>query len=102
MKIKKNDNIIVTAGKDKGKEGKVESVIPEKERVVVAGVNVRKVHEKARGRNGKGQIVEKNMPIHISNVMLKDPKSGKPSRIGYEVKDGKKTRIAKKSGQKIQ
>lgn len=99
MKIKKNDKIIVIAGKDKGTKGKVLKTFPEAEKIVVEGVNVGKKH--VSYRNKKGEIIEKPMPIHISNVAIIDPKSNKATRVGYIVEDGKKTRIAKESGQKV-
>jgi large subunit ribosomal protein L24 len=102
MKIKKNDDVIVIAGKDKGKRGKVLRAIPSEGRVVVAGVNVVKRHRKADAEGNKAGIVEKGMPVHVSNVALADPKTGKPTRVGFKiVKDGKKMRVAKKSGEVI-
>jgi large subunit ribosomal protein L24 len=99
MKIKKGDNIIVITGKDKGKSGSVEKVITKKDLVLVMGVNVIKKHQKSRKGAGKGQIVEKSMPIHISNVAISA--GGKKSRVGFEVKGDKKVRVAKKSGKTI-
>ena len=102
MKIKKNDDVIVIAGKDKGKRGKVLRAIPSELKVVVAGVNLVKRHQKADAQGNKSGIVTKNLPIHVSNVALVDPKSGKPARVGFkETKDGKKVRFAKKSGEVI-
>ena len=100
MKLKKGDKVMVISGKDRGKTGEVTDVRKDEDRVVVAGVNVMKKHKRAQG-DVKGQIVEKPMPIHASNVMVVDPKSGKPTRIGIERKEGKRVRIAKKSGQEI-
>ncbi|MEX0933917.1 MAG: 50S ribosomal protein L24 [Candidatus Paceibacterota bacterium] len=80
MKIKKGDIVIVISGKDKGKEGKITKALPKEERVVVLGVNVKKKHRKATRRGESGQIVEIAAPIHVSNVMLKDPKTGKRTR----------------------
>ena len=74
MKIKKNDNVIVIAGKDKGKTAKVVRAFPKDDQVIVEGVNMKKKHERARKANSKGQIVEKAMPIHVSNVMLVEGK----------------------------
>ncbi len=99
MKIKKGDNIIVITGKDKGKTGSVERVLPKKDLVIVQGVNVVKKHQKSRKGEGKGQMVEKAMPIHISNVAISV--SGKKSRVGFEVKGDKKVRVAKKGGKTI-
>ena len=97
MKIKKGDTIQVIAGKDKGKTGKVVHALPRINRVVVEGVNIRKVHQKPRQSGQKGQIVEVTMPVHVSNVMIVDPKEKKPSRIGLSTEKGKKSRITKKS-----
>lgn len=101
MKIKKGDKVIVVTGKDKGKTGKVLRSLPSQEKVIVEGVNILKKNIKASSANKKGEIIEKTMPIHVSNVMFIDPKENKPSRIGYLIEDGKKFRISKKSGQKI-
>ena len=98
MKLKTGDKVMVIAGANKGKEGKIISVLGDK--VVVEGVNVRKKHLKPKYNGGNGEIRE--APIHISNVMLIDPKTKKPSRIKFEFdKDGKKIRISKKSNEKI-
>ena len=99
MKIRKGDNIIVLAGKDRGKEGKVIKAIPTEGKVVVEGVHIVKKHQKSRQQGKSGEIIEKAMPIDVSNVAIIDPKTKKPTRIGYEVRDGKKVRIAKKSGE---
>lgn len=102
MKIKRDDNVIVISGKDKGKKGKVLQVFPEQNLIVVEGVNKMFKHLKPQRGGEKGQKIEYNGPVHVSNVMLIDESSGKPSRVGYKVqKDGKKTRIAKKSGEVI-
>jgi len=101
MKIKKNDNVIVLAGKYKGKEGKVLRALPGENKVVVEGVNISKRHRKPHFSGKQGEVIEKAMPIDVSNVALKDPKTGKATRVGFKVEDGKKIRIAKKSGQKI-
>jgi|SRR3989344_3128690 len=98
MHIKKGDNIIVISGKDRGKTGKVLKALPRAERVVVDGVNMRKKHERPRRTNQKGQIVEFAAPIHVSNVMIADVKTGKRTRVGVVIEKGKKTRVAKKSG----
>jgi len=98
MKIKKGDNIIVIAGKDKGKKGKVVRALPADSRVVVEGINMRKKHQRAGKGRQKGQIIDIAMPIHISNVMIEDPKTGKPTRVGKRIAGGKRIRIAKKSG----
>jgi len=102
MKIKKNDNVIVTAGKDKGKTGKVTQVFPAQKKVVVAGVNVRYRHLKPRRQNEKGQRLEYNAPLDAAKVMLVDPKTGQPTRVGYKIlPSGEKVRVAKKSGEII-
>lgn len=100
MKLKTGDKVMVIAGANKGKEGKIISVLGDK--VAVEGVNVRKKHLKPKYNGGNGEIREVEAPIHISNVMLIDPKTKKPSRIKFEFdKDGKKIRISKKSNEKI-
>ncbi len=108
MKIKKNDNVIVIAGNDRGKTGKVLKVFPKENRVIVEGVNIRKRHTKPTQKNPQGGIFEKEAPIHVSNVMILDPKTNEPSRIGAKIildeKTGKKksARISKKSGEMLQ
>ena len=98
MKIKKGDNVIVISGKNRGVKGKVELVLTKKNMIVIDGVNVVKKHRKANQQSRAGQIVEKSMPIHISNVMIADPKGGKPTRVRIErSKDGGRQRIAVKS-----
>jgi len=104
MKIRKGDNVIVTTGKDKGKKGKVARAIPRENKIVIEGINIKKIYKSGgRSEEKKGQIIEKSFPIHVSNIMFIDPKTEKPTRIGYELdkKTGKKVRIAKKSGVKI-
>lgn len=99
LKIKKNDKVKVIAGKDKGKEGKVLAVLPKKNRVIVEGVGVVKKSTKPNAQNQQGGIIEKENPIHISNVMLVS--DGATTRVGFEIKDGKKVRVAKKTGKVI-
>ena len=99
MKIKKNDNVIVIAGKDKGKTAKVVKAFPKDDLVIVEGVNMRKKHERARKANTKGQIIEKAMPIHVSNVMLLEGKKG--VRAGSKLIGEKKVRVSRKSGKEI-
>lgn len=101
MKIKKGDQIEVIAGKDLGKRGKVLFVLPKTERVVVKGINVLKHHIKSKREGENGQRIEKETPIHVSNVMLVCPHSGELTRIGYRVEGGEKVRISKKSGKAI-
>lgn len=101
MKIKKGDQVVVLTGKDRGAKGEVIEVIPAQRRVVVRGVNVATMHKKP-SQTSPGGIEKKELPIHVSNVALADPKGGKATRVGYKVlKDGKKTRIARKSGETI-
>lgn len=100
LKIKKGDKVKVIAGADKGSEGQVLEVQPAKNRVVVDGVNIRKKHTKPVN-NDPGGIVEINAPIHISNLMLIDPRSGEPTRVGRKLVDGKLERYSKKSGEII-
>jgi large subunit ribosomal protein L24 len=100
--IKKNDTVVVLAGEDKGKTGKVLKVDREKGRVLVENVHMVSKSQKPSAKNPQGGIVKQEAPIHISNVSLIDPKSGKPTRVGIKVtEDGKKIRIAKKSGEEI-
>ena len=102
LHIKKNDTVVVLAGEDKGKTGKVLKVLVEKNRALVEGVNMVSKSTKPSAKNPQGGIVKQEAPIHISNLSLVDPKSGKPTRVGIKVaEDGKKVRIAKKSGEEI-
>lgn len=99
MKIKSGDTVTVITGDHKGSEGKVLRVDREKNKAIVEGVNVVKKHEKPSAQNPQGGIVEKEAPIHISNLSLIE--NGEPVRVGYEVKDGKKVRVSKKTGEII-
>ena len=102
MKILKGDKVVVISGKDKGKEGTVQAVYPKLNKVVVEGVNVHKKHNKPTQQNPEGSVVEMYVPIDASNVAVVDPKTHKASRVGYaKDKDGKKIRVAKKSGSKL-
>ncbi len=101
FKIKTGDQVIVIAGKDKGATGKVIKIVKDKDRVVVEGVNMIKKHIKPSTENPQGGIVEQEASLHISNVALIDPKSKKATRVRYEIKDGKKVRVSKKSGEVI-
>ena len=102
LHIKKNDTVVVLAGEDKGKTGKVLKVLVEKNRALVDGVNMVSKSTKPSAKNPQGGIVKQEAPIHISNLSLVDPKSGKATRVGIKVtEDGKKVRIAKKSGEEI-
>ncbi|MCB1651931.1 MAG: 50S ribosomal protein L24 [Alphaproteobacteria bacterium] len=101
LKIKKGDEVIVLTGKDKGAKGEVLKVIPAENRVLVKGVNVVTKHQKPT-QFSAGGLQKKELSIHASNVALADPKSGKPTRVGYKtLKDGKKVRVARKSGETI-
>jgi large subunit ribosomal protein L24 len=104
MKVRKNDQVLVTAGRDKGKRGRVIEVQTKKRRVVVEGVNVAKKAVKPNRQRGiSGGIVERESPIDISNVLVLDPSSRKPTRIGFQVlQDGRKVRIARKTGASIE
>ncbi|MBR5654185.1 MAG: 50S ribosomal protein L24 [Prevotella sp.] len=102
LHIKKNDTVVVIAGEDKGKTGKVLKVLVDKNRAIVEGVNIMTKSAKPSAKNPQGGIIKVEAPIHISNLSLIDPKSGKPTRIGMKFnEDGKKVRIAKKSGEEI-
>lgn len=102
LKIKKGDQVVVLTGRDKGAKGEVLVVLPEKRRVVVQGVNLVTKHQKPT-QTSPGGIQKKELPIHVSNVALADPKSGEATRVGYKtLKDGKKVRVAKKSGETVE
>jgi large subunit ribosomal protein L24 len=100
MKIKKGDNVVVITGRDKGKTGAVLRAIPTESRVLVQGINMVKRHTTPRPGE-PGGIVEKEAPIHVSNVAHIDPDTKKPSRVGFKVIDGKKVRFARRSGEVI-
>jgi large subunit ribosomal protein L24 len=99
MKIKKGDSVIVIAGKDKGKTGKVVAAFPKDNKVVVEGVNISKRHQRSRKSGSKGQIIDKTMPISVSNVMIND--GGKRARVGKKLIGGKYVRINRKTGKEI-
>jgi large subunit ribosomal protein L24 len=101
LHIKKGDTVYVNAGNDKGKTGKVLSVDPKADRAVVEGINMVSKHTKPNSKQPQGGIIKQEAGIHISNVQLIDPQSGKPTRVGYKFEDGKKIRFAKKSGEEI-
>ena len=101
LKIKKGDQVVVLTGRDKGAKGEVIKVLPDVRRVVVQGINLVTKHQKPT-QVSPGGIQKKELPIHVSNVAVADPKSGEATRVGYKVlKDGKKVRVAKKSGETI-
>ncbi len=101
MKIKKNDNVMIISGKDRGKSGKVLKIFPKTDSVVIEGANIRKKHSRSKKQGQKGQIIQKPAPIHTSNVMLICSACNKPRRIGYKIFENKKTRICKKCGSEI-
>jgi large subunit ribosomal protein L24 len=108
MKIKKNDMVMVIAGNDRGKTGKVLKVFPKNSRIIIEGINIRKRHTKPNQKNPQGGILEKEASIHVSNVMMLDPKSNEPTRLGAQIildeKSGKKkrARVSKLSGEMLQ
>lgn len=102
IRLKKGDTVVVRAGKYKGKAGKIVAVHPKENKVTVEGINIVKKHQKPTRANPQGGIIEITKPIAVSKVGIQDPTSKKPSRIGYKVdKDGKKTRILKKTGKEV-
>ena len=100
LKIKKGDQVVVLSGDDKGKTGEVVKAMPQEDKVVVQGVNLVKRHQKPNQTN-PGGIVTKEAPLHVSNVALVDAKSGKATKVGYKEVNGKKVRVARKSGEVI-
>lgn len=101
QKIRKGDRVVVTTGRDKGKKGEVLRVYPDEERVLVQGINVMKRHQKQTASQSGG-IVNKEAPLHVSNVAHIDPKTGAPTRVGFKtLNDGRKVRVARKSGEVI-
>ena len=99
MRIKKNDNVMVIAGKDRGKTGKVLEAMPAENRILVEGINVKKRHQRPRKTNEKGQVIDVTLPIHVSNVQLIE--GGKRIRVGKKLIDGKLVRVSKKTGSAI-
>lgn len=102
MKIKKNDNVMIIAGKDKGKTGVVERVFPSEAKLVVKGVALAKKHVKPSKKNPSGGIIDINLKIESSNAMIVCPSCGKPTRIGYNVSDKGKIRVCKKCSQSVE
>lgn len=103
MRVKTGDKVVVIAGKDKSKTGRILRVLPKQSRVVVEGINTVKRHTKPNPGNPDGGIVEKEASIHVSNIALADPKTGEPTRVGFKfLEDGTKVRYAKKSGETIE
>ena len=102
MKIQKGDQVRVLAGKDLGKEGEVTQAYPAKNTVVIEGVNLAKKHQRPLGEGNPGGIIDKNMPLHVSNVAILSPKDGKPTRVGYKfLTDGTKVRVCKRTGAEL-
>ena len=101
MHVKKGDKVVVISGKDKGKQGTILAAYPKKNRVLVEGVNIVKKHSKPSQANPQGGILSQEAAIHVSNVMPLDPKSGKPTRVGYKIENGQKVRVAKISGETL-
>ena len=101
MHVKTGDKVKVITGKDKGKEGTILKTLPKKDRVIVEGINIVKKHSKASQSNLTGGIIEVEAPLHVSNVMLIDPKTGEPTKVGYKFHDDKKVRFSKKTGEII-
>ena len=100
-KIRKGDTVVILSGKDKGKTGEVVRSMPKENKVVVSGVNVHARHRKPSQSNPQGGIERKEAPLHVSNVAVADTKSGKATRVRFEERDGKKVRVAVKSGELI-
>ncbi len=101
LKIKKGDHVVVVSGKDKGKKGEVLKMLPAENRAIVKGVSMVRRHQR-QSATQDGGIITKEAPVHISNLALEDPKDGKPTRVGYKfLKDGRKVRFAKRSGEVI-
>lgn len=101
MFIKTGDKVRVIAGKDKGKEGSVKKILAAENRVIVEGINMIKKHQKPNNANPNGGVIDTEAPISASNVMLIDPSTNEPTRVGYKFVDGKKVRVAKKSGKTL-
>ena len=101
-KIRKGDKVVVLSGRDKGKTGEVISSLPKESKVIVSGVNIATRHKKPSQLNPQGGLERKEAPLHVSKVAIADPKTGKPTRVRFETgKDGKKVRVAARSGEKI-
>ncbi len=100
-KIKKGDRVVVLSGKDKGKHGEVTKSMPKDGKVVVAGVNVITRHRKPSQTHPTGGLEKAEAPLHVSKVAIEDPKTGRPTRVRFEVRDGKKVRVAARSGELI-
>ena len=101
MKIKKGDRVVILSGKDKGKHGEVTKAMPKDGKVVVAGVNIITRHRKPTQANPQGGLERSEAPMHVSKVAIEDPKTGKPTRVGFRIDNGQKVRVAKRSGEVI-
>ncbi|HEX6072971.1 MAG TPA: 50S ribosomal protein L24 [Sphingomicrobium sp.] len=101
QKIKKGDKVVVLSGKDKGRTGDVVKMMPKEGKVIVSGINVHARHRKPSQLNPQGGIERKEAPLHVSKVAIADPKTGQPTRVRFEERDGKKVRVAAKSGELI-
>jgi large subunit ribosomal protein L24 len=101
IKVRKGDIVTILSGEWKGKQGKILSVEPETKKAIVEGINMASRHTKANAKNPQGGIIKQESPIHLAKLMLVDPKSGKPTRVGRRIEDGKLVRFAKKSGETI-
>jgi large subunit ribosomal protein L24 len=101
QKIKKGDRVVILSGKDKGKHGEVTTARPTQGKVIVSGVNIAARHRKASQTNPQGGIERSEAPMHVSKVALEDPKTGRPTRVRFETRDGKKVRVAARSGELI-
>jgi large subunit ribosomal protein L24 len=101
-RIRRDDEVVVTSGKDRGKTGKVLRVDPKRDRVYVEGMNIVKRHQRPRpGTNDAGGVIEKEGPIHVSNVALVDPSDNKPTRVASKLEDGRRLRVSRRSGERI-
>ena len=101
QRIKKGDKVVVLSGKDKGRHGEVTRVMPKEGKLLVSGINVAARHRKPTQANPQGGIERREAPLHVSKVALEDPKTGKPTRVRFEERDGKKVRVAVRSGELI-
>ncbi len=101
VKIKKGDKVVILSGKDKGKHGEVVKSMPKDGKVIVSGVNIAVRHRKPTQANPQGGLERSEAPMHVSKVALEDPKTGRPTRVRFEVRDGKKVRVAARSGELI-
>ena len=101
LKIKKGDRVVVLSGKDKGKHGEVTRAMPKDGKVIVSGINIATRHTKPSQTDPQGGLKRIEAPLHVSKVAIEDPKTGKPTRVRFEVKDGKKVRVAVRSGETI-